>query len=85
MSVVTLTFTDEDLDTGRYKAEIEIAGSQIDDGFMTAAHLTGVFIMQHIHSEDFRKRIWAFAAEIAGKPGCSIGNSDQGPSNDIAA
>jgi hypothetical protein len=57
-----------------FKAELEVEGSQIDDGFMTAAHITGVFIVKRHQHPEFHEQVWAFANEIANNPGCSIGN-----------
>lgn len=74
MAIATITLTDEDLDLGRFKAELEVEGSQIDDGFMTAAHLTAVFIVKSLNTPEFREQVLTFANAIANEPGCSIGN-----------
>ncbi len=86
MAVVTLTFTDEDLDTGRFKAELEVEGSKIDDGFMTAAHMTGDFIATHLSDPRFQALVLEWASEISSNPGCSIANAEHLPqiSNDDA-
>jgi hypothetical protein len=84
MAKVTIVFEDVDLDTGQYKAEMEVEGSRIDDGFMTAAHMTGAFIMTHLSNPAFQRMAMDFAASIASNPGCSIANADHLPdvSND---
>lgn len=87
MAVVTITLTDEDLDLGRFSAAIDVEDAKLDDGFMTAAHLTGVFMLKHLHSPEFQKLCWDFANELASNPGCSIQNPGYSPDHpgEIAA
>lgn len=88
MAVVTITLTDQNLDLGGYSAEIDVQDSKLDDGYMTAAHLTGVFILKCINDPAFQQQCLAFAQElIESNPGCWLaapGNS-QGDAGEIAA
>jgi hypothetical protein len=82
MAIATLTFTDVDLETGQFKAELEVVDSKLDDGFMTAAHMTATFVATHLSNPAFQRMALDWAASIASNPGCSIGNLDHLPGID---
>jgi len=79
MATATLTFTDIDLETGQFKAELEVTDSKLDDGFMTAAHMTAAFVATHLSNPAFQRMAMDWAASIASNPGCSIANEEHLP------
>lgn len=81
MTIATLTFTDIDLETGQFKAELEVTDSKIDDGFMTAAHMTAAFVASHLSNPAFQRMALDWAATIASNPGCEIANLEHLPDN----
>lgn len=85
MSVAKLTLTDtDDLDSGIFSIGFDVEGSKQDDGYITAAHVAGVFLAQFVKTEEFQSRVWAFAQEITSDGG-RIGNIDQAPGQIEAA
>jgi hypothetical protein len=87
MSTVTITLTDQDLDKGSFSADFNVQNSSLDDGFMTAAHVTGIYVLQQLNNPEFQKLVWDFATNLVGDQteGRSIGNPDQNPAGQIAA
>jgi hypothetical protein len=81
MSTITITLNDQDLDLGSFSADFNVEGAKLDDGFMTAAHVTGIYILQQLNDPEFQKKVWAFAETLVAQQGdgTSIGNSDQNP------
>lgn len=61
MAIVTLTVTDNDLNTGQFLVDFNVEGSMADDGFVTAAHVTGLFIMDLIKTTKFGESVATFS------------------------
>ncbi|ARK07442.1 hypothetical protein LAV_00042 [Sphingobium phage Lacusarx] len=77
MAIVTITLTDIDLDSGSYQAALDVKDHKIDDGQATAAHFTGHYIYQMIHTPEFRDSVLKYAeALVAANPERSIANAD---------
>lgn len=53
MAKVTITLQDTEIESGQFKADIVVEHAKTDDGFATAAHVTGVFIHRSIPTKDF--------------------------------
>lgn len=80
MAKVTIVLEDKDLDTGEFTINIDVENSKVDDGQMTAAHLTAAFIKNNIHTPLWHRQVWAFAEQIcAENAGTSIANVGQAP------
>lgn len=80
MAKVTIVIEDTDLDTGQFTFNIDVEGSKIDDGQMTAAHLTAAYFRNQIQTEAWHRGVWAFAQLlVAQQPGASIANLGQTP------
>jgi hypothetical protein len=72
MAVATLILTDTDLTKGSFRVDLDIQESQINDGRMTAAHLTAAFMMTQIPTP-------MFAMEAAGFAELCMDGCDQAP------
>lgn len=60
MAKVTLKFADTVVEEGRYQVDLNVEDSRIDDGFATAAHVTGLFISQVVSTPEFAAGLAAF-------------------------
>lgn len=71
MAKVTITLEDvDDLDTGRFSVDMQVEDGKQDDGFITAAHLTAVFITRSINTPGFKAGLQMFAEQmILGRDG----------------
>jgi hypothetical protein len=88
MSTITITLNDQDLDLGSFSADFNVEGAKLDDGFMTAAHVTGIYILQQLNDPEFQRKVWEFAETLVAQQGggTSIGNPGSSPiSGQIAA
>lgn len=65
MAKITIELNDIDLDKGTFSAALAIEGAKTDDGFVTAAHMTGAFIMHAINTPEFLAGCMAFAEATA--------------------
>ena len=70
MTVITLTVADHDLVEGTYRVDFHAEGSQIDEGYATAAYFTGFYLHTLVNTPDFLagasecgKQLFAAAAE----------------------
>lgn len=80
MAKVTITLEDTDLDTGQFSLNIDVEDSKMDDGQMTAAHLTAAFFKNAIQTEAWHRQVWQFAEMLcAQQPGVAIANVGQAP------
>lgn len=61
MARVTLLFKDIANENGRFAVDLNVEDSRIDDGFVTAAHVTGLFVMQAVSTTAFGEGCAAFA------------------------
>lgn len=61
MAVATLTLTDINLTKGSYRVDLDVQESEINDGRMTAAHLTAAFMMTQIPTPLFAMAANGFA------------------------
>lgn len=79
MATVTITLEDMDLNTGAISSSLKVEGSKIDDGQMTAAHITGAYITLLMQQPEFQQKVFAFAEElVANNPGARVANDADG-------
>lgn len=64
MSVVTITVSDVDLDAGTYTTEFKVEDSLIDDGQMTAAAVTGLYVQHIQNTEEVRADMKRFGDDF---------------------
>ena len=86
MAIVTLKFTDIDLDSGEFKADLINETATDDDGFVTAAQLTALYVQTQLSNPAFVKAVWDFAESlIANNSDASFVNNDNRPYPDQTA
>lgn len=64
MAKVTLVLVDTDLSVGRFTADMTVENAMLDDGFITAAHVTGLYLMQSISTPAFAAGVAAFGQTL---------------------
>lgn len=76
MAKAIITLEDLDLDAGTFKHSLVIEESRIDDGQMTAAHVSAKFMTLQLSHPQFIEQIWAYAESlVANTTSASIPNS----------
>jgi len=80
MAKIIITLEDDaDLDSGRFSVDMQVEDGQQDDGFVTAAHLCGVFITRSIGTPGFKAGLQMFAEQmILGRDGQINHPKDEG-------
>lgn len=53
MAKATILFTDDDINIGRYKVDVNVADAHTADGLASAAHVVSMFIAQSVNTEQF--------------------------------
>ena len=64
MSIVTITVADVDLSEGTYKVDFKVEDSRIDDGQMTAAAVTALYVQTIYKNEDIQSDIKRFGEDF---------------------
>lgn len=82
-ATVVFTFTDTDIDSGQYKADIAITPTV--PTYFTAALLTAHTIVEMLRSQRFLDEVWEYAEMIAaGNDGASVSNTEYRPETNAA-
>jgi hypothetical protein len=79
MAICTLKIEDVDIDTGEVSITVEVEGSKVDDGHMTAAEVMIRVLNNDVHSPAFREKLWAEIAKMTSGTNARIANDDQAP------